>query len=309
MDSRTCSTPRRTPPPASQDTVRTPSSSECVGRRHGFCIRISKYTRHLVTYTPPYFASPRASRGSPVHNRRRLRQCWTRTSSATQTPSRASRIPNPTHSTPSLRIAHCPRSRFVKPSSRGRMSCSGAAPDIADGPQPEATRQHLGPTRDETTLEERKKKKKTTRTKSNIPTGSASVTHALGESWPVRARRGIGAVRSAWRGRRRRGGAGTHHDRADVALDGRGGEQDVCARRGGRACSDQERDRGGEGKKEVGTYRLVRGLHGARRRWWAVVSRQRSERRTTDRRRNDLLKPSCPTATRRRDDATTRNTE
>ena len=147
------------------------------------------------------------------------------------------------------------------------MSCPGAAPDIADGPQPEATRQHLGPTRDETTLEERKKKKNDAH-EIEYPDRERERHARVGRVLSVvrmsaKKHRAVRLIRSV-RGRGR--GAGTHHDRADVALDGRGGEQDVCARWCGRACSDQERDRGGEGKEEVGTYRLARGLHGAHRR-------------------------------------------
>ena len=286
-----------------------PRRSKACTTRHGTTSASASafpsiHTRHLVTYTLPYFASPRASRNSPVHNRRRLRRCRTRTSSATQTPSRASRIPNPTHSTPSLRIAHCPRSRFVKPSSRGRMSCPGAAPDIADGPQPEATRQHLGPTRDETTLEERKKKKNDAH-EIEYPDRERERHACVGRVLSVARMSATKKIQSSAvntecaRAGERRGDAPRSRRRGSRRARRRAGC--LCAVvRAGVFGSGAGSRRGGEGGG-----RHVQACSRATWRASAVVgSRQRSG--TTDdgrTARNNLLKPSCPTATRRRDDA------
>ena len=60
---------------------------------------------------------------------------------------------------PSLLIAHCPKSRFVRPSSRGRMSCIRNVFSVGS-----STRIHIR------------------QTCSKIPSGKARVTHALGES-------------------------------------------------------------------------------------------------------------------------------
>ena len=148
-----------------------------------------------------------------------------------------------------------------------------------------------------------KKGKKKRRARNRISRPGARVLRTRWAS-PGRCARGDGAGWSACgRACGRRRGARTHHDRADVALDGRGGEQDVCARRCGRAGvfgSGAGSRRGGEGGG-----RHVQACSRATWRASAVVgSRQRSG--TTDdgrTARNNLLKPSCPTATRRRDDA------